>query len=122
MSISISRDDRGLAYIMTLSFLLLMVAAVYMLHTRLRSGMQLIAGEAFLSSAVDDTHAAMGRALSLLETGTPASPPLDCRLDMPERAGAPSMALHYEVTAGSWTVVATGGTDTSGLPACPAHF
>ena len=106
---------------MTFSFIMLSLAAIYMLHNRLRMDLQVFLNETFLDQSVDDLHAGMAAALRLLETGVPASPPLTCRLDLPDRPGPPPLAVGYAVAAGSWTVTVST-QDVSSLSACPETF
>ena len=114
-------NDKGLALLLTMALLLVSLGASTVLIHRIQFLGQVTQNETFLDKNAGPLPLGMGKALTLLEKGTPAADPTVCRMPLEADGGNASVIVDFRRAGPQWAV--TVSTDPgAAADACPERF
>ncbi len=114
-------NDKGLALLLTMALILVSLGATTVLIHRIQSLMLVTQNEDYLDKNAAPLSLGMGKALTLLETGTPAVVPTNCRMPLGPDAANASVVVEFSRVGPQWKVSVSSDTGDT-MDVCPGKW
>ena len=114
-----AKQDSGVAFITVIAFIFMSMGLMLMLNKKI--GMLIIASGHEPIPGQEGKYISIARALSVLQTGTPATSPEKYSITLTDHPNEPVFSVSYvNISSNTWSVSVSSTSES--LPALPGSF